>query len=112
MRILLAAVIAATALMAGCVSVSDLEKSGPALRSASSKTPKDYAKCLAPAWQDINEDASSTETEYGYRLLLKIDMVGVPVMAKVSTQGTGSLVKVYVRNGTWNKWVEAARRCL
>lgn len=110
MRILIAAL--GVALLAGCVSVSDLEKSGPDLQSTSSKTPRDYARCLAPAWQDINEDASSTETEYGYRLLLKIDMVGVPVMAKVSAQGAGSLVKVYVRNGTWNKWVEEARKCL
>lgn len=110
MRVLIAAV--AVAMLAGCVSVSDLEKNGPALQSTTSKSPRDYAKCLAPAWQDINEDTSSTETEYGYRLLLKIDMVGVPVLAKVSSQGPGALVKVYVRNSTWNSWVEAAKKCL
>jgi len=102
----------AAALLAGCVSVSDLEKGGPAFKSASSKSPRDYARCLAPAWQDLNEDVSSTETEYGYRLLLKIDMVGVPVMAKISAQGAGSSVNVYVRNGTWNKWIESAKKCL
>ncbi|WP_236185099.1 hypothetical protein [Pseudomonas protegens] len=110
MRILIAGV--ALALLSGCVSIADLEKTRPALQSASLKTPNAYAKCLAPAWQDMNEDVSSTETEYGYRLLLKIDMVGVPVMATIAGQGSGSLVKVYTRNSTWNAWVDVAKKCL
>ncbi len=109
MRILIGAL--GVALLAGCVSTEDLVQQGPAEVIATAKAPRDYAKCLTPKWQDLNPRTVATETEDGYRIRLDIDMVGTPVMALVSESTNGATARIYVRNGTWAKWVRVARSC-
>lgn len=110
MRILIGAL--GLALLAGCVSPADLEKKGPALDSLTQKSARDFSRCLAPKWQDLNPRVASTETESGYRVRLDIDMVGTPVMAIVDQQTEGARVRVYIRNSTWSNWASAARSCI
>ncbi|MDN7144102.1 hypothetical protein KC131_25995 [Pseudomonas sp. JQ170] len=110
MRILIGTV--GLAFLAGCVSTSDLEEKGPALDVTSTKSAKDYSRCLTPKWQDLNARVASTETESGYRIRLDIDMVGTPVMALVNDSAEGAGVRVFTRNSTWSNWVNEARSCL
>lgn len=112
MRILIGAVAVAVAVLAGCVSPSDLKESGPSLETKTAKSPRDYSRCLTPKWQDLNSNVAATETERGYTIKLNIDMVGTPAMAVVDEAATGATVRVYVRNSTWSKWVDVARTCL
>ncbi|MDH0300620.1 MULTISPECIES: hypothetical protein [unclassified Pseudomonas] len=110
MRILIAAL--GLALLAGCVSPADLEGKGPTLEALTSKSPRDFSRCLTPKWQDLNSRVASTETEIGYRIRLDIDMVGTPVMAIVESRTGGAKVRVYTRNSTWSEWVQVARSCI
>ncbi|MEF9901141.1 MAG: hypothetical protein RR736_24020 [Pseudomonas sp.] len=110
MRILIS--VLGLVLLAGCVSPSDLKESGPSLEAKTAKAPRDYSRCLTPKWQDLNSNVAATETESGYSIKLNIDMVGTPAMAVVDEAAGGATVRVYVRNGTWNKWVDVARTCL
>ncbi len=105
-------VIVAMALLAGCVSPSDLKEGGPSLETKTAKSPRDYSRCLTPKWQDLNSNVVATETESGYSIKLNIDMVGTPAMAVVDEAAGGATVRIYVRNGTWSKWVDVARTCL
>ncbi|MEB0008612.1 hypothetical protein QN412_03150 [Pseudomonas sp. RTB3] len=66
MRILIGLI--AVALLAGCVSPSDLKGNAPTISSTTEKTPKQYALCVFPKWQDARTDSSMVETENGYRL--------------------------------------------
>ena len=104
----------AIAALAGCSSVSSLEDGAPQLSANSAKSPKAYAKCLNPKWQEINASTTSTETENGYRLLLNLDFVGAAVLAEIVQSKTGSNVKVYKSSAILGsgKWAEAARSCL
>ena len=107
-------IIAAALVLASCSSIAGLEQSGPTLESHTAKSPREYARCLTPAWQDINSSVTSTETERGYRLLLNVEWIGVPVMATVDGSESGATVKVYLMS-TWkgaSGWESAARRCL
>lgn len=112
MRILIAALLGV--MLAGCSSVSSLEDGRPQLSANSAKSPRDYAKCLNPKWQEINASTTSTETERGYRLLLNLDFVGAAVMAEIVQLKTGSNVKVYKSGAIIGSggWVDAARSCL
>ena len=102
------------AFLAGCSSVSSLEDGAPQLSANSAKSPRAYAKCLNPKWQEINASTTSTETENGYRLLLNLDFVGAAVMAEIAQSKTGSNVKVYKSSAIMGsgRWVETARSCL
>ncbi len=99
-------------LLAGCVSPADLQKNDPVVDSLTQKTAREYARCLAPKWQDLNSDVASTETETGYRIRLDIDLVGTPAMALVDQASNGARVRVYLRNGTWSNWASVARSCI
>jgi uncharacterized lipoprotein YajG len=66
MRVLIGVV--AMALLAGCVSPTDLESNDPTVRATTSKDPKRYALCVFPKWQASRTDSSMVETETGYRL--------------------------------------------
>lgn len=66
MQILIGAV--AVAVLAGCVSPSDLKSNTPTVSASTKKSPKTYALCVFPKWQASRTDASMAETEDGYRL--------------------------------------------
>lgn len=110
MRVLIC-VLSVTAL-AGCVSTADLEAKGPTIEVHTTKSARDYSKCLTPKWQDLNSRVASTETATGYRIRLDIDMVGTPVMALVRDSTRGAEVRVFTRNSTWSNWVSVARSCI
>lgn len=110
MRILITAL--GLGLLAGCVSPTDLEESGPAFEVSTNKSPRNFSRCLTPKWQALNSRVASTETEYGYRIRLDIDMVGTPVMAIVEEKVGGAKVRVYIRNSTWSEWTTAAQSCI
>jgi uncharacterized lipoprotein YajG len=68
MRILIGAV--AVILLAGCVSPSDLRNNTPTVNATTKKDPKQYAVCVFPKWQDARSEATMSETENGYRLVI------------------------------------------
>ena len=94
MRILIAAV--AVAMLAGCTTPGDL-KSGKATISASStKTPRQYAFCVMPKWQDARSGATMAETENGYRLIVSTDTTAEELL-EVNRSSSGSRVELYQR---------------
>jgi hypothetical protein len=68
MRILIG--VLAVAFLAGCVGPGDLEQNKPSIAATTKKDPKGYALCVFPKWQNARTDASMSETENGYRLLI------------------------------------------
>lgn len=66
MRVLMGAL--ALAMLAGCVSPSDLASNEPSIQTSTKKDPKQYALCVFPKWQSSRTDSSMVETESGYRL--------------------------------------------
>ena len=96
MRILIGAL--AVALLAGCTSPSDLKSNGPVFSSNTAKSPKQYALCVFPKWQDLNPGSTMSETESGYRLLMSNPGVGqTDELLEVSKTSTGSAVRQYQR---------------
>lgn len=102
------------AMLAGCSSVSSLEDGLPVLSATTKKSPKNYARCLMPKWQEINGSTTSTETETGYRLLLNVDFVGAAALANIDQASDGSRVRIYKSGAIIGsgKWADTARSCL
>jgi hypothetical protein len=97
MRFLEAAVLAtSTLILAGCYSPSALVEKGPVLSASSSKTPKNYALCVFPQWQEHRPDATMSETETGYRIISGNDMNTNEILS-ISKTASGSSVKFYQR---------------
>ena len=94
MRILIAGV--ALALLAGCSSPSDLMKGEPDLAVVSSKSPKAFALCAFPEWQDHSSSAAMSETETGYRLVNGFGSQTDEVLDIRQTK-TGSIASLYQR---------------
>jgi hypothetical protein len=94
MRVLIGVV--AMALLAGCVSPTDLESNDPTARATTSKDPKRYALCVFPKWQDARSDASMSETESGYRLLVANSNMADELL-DIRKSATGSTVTLYQR---------------
>lgn len=86
----------AVALLAGCVSPGDLQKNEPSLKASTSKDPKRYALCVFPKWQDARSDASMSETETGYRLLVANSNMADELLDIRKSQ-KGSSVTLYQR---------------
>lgn len=86
----------AVALLTGCVSPGDLQKNEPSLRASTSKDPKRYALCVFPKWQDARSDASMSETENGYRLLVANSNMADELLDIRKSQ-KGSSVTLYQR---------------
>jgi outer membrane biogenesis lipoprotein LolB len=115
MRILVAAL--AVALLAGCTTPSDLRNTDPVFTASTLKSPKQYALCVLPKWQDLNAGASMSETETGYRLILANPGVGqTDEVLEVSRTQKGSMVKHFQRIA-WQQLgrgavSEAVRSCI
>lgn len=114
MRILIAAV--AVAMLAGCVSPSDLRTNTPTVSATTKKEPKKYALCVFPQWQDARSEATMSETESGYRLVIGA-MQLTDELLEIKKTPTGSSVALYQRvawmPGVGRTAIEAAvRNCL
>ena len=114
MRILIAAV--AVAILAGCSTPGDLKKNAPTISSSSKKSPRQYALCVFPKWQEERSTSTMSETEEGYRLVVATDMMADEVL-EIGRAGNGSKVALYQRM-PWAKMVgrgaieDAVRSCL
>lgn len=86
----------AVALLAGCSSPSDLMSEAPAITVSSAKTPKAFALCVFPAWQEHNSNASMSETTTGYRLVNGFAQQTDDVL-DISHAKAGSVAKLYQR---------------
>jgi uncharacterized lipoprotein YajG len=114
MRILIAAV--AVAMLAGCVSPSDLRTNTPTVSATTKKEPKKYALCVFPHWQDARSEATMSETENGYRLVIGA-MQLTDELLEINKTSSGSSVVFYQRSawapGVGRTAIEAAvRNCL
>nr|WP_256347312.1 hypothetical protein [Pseudomonas gingeri] len=94
MRILIGALVLAA--LAGCVSPSDLKGNTPSVSATSKKDPKQYALCVFPKWQDARSEATMSETDSGYRLVIGA-MQMTDELLEVKKSGTGSSVSFYQR---------------
>ena len=94
MRILIGAV--AVAVLAGCVSPSDLKGNTPTVNASTKKSPKAYALCVFPKWQDARSEAVISETADGYRLVIGA-MQLTDELLEVKQIPTGSSVAFYQR---------------
>lgn len=96
MRILIAAVAVAVAMLAGCTTPGDLKGGKATISGSSSKAPKQYALCVMPKWQDARSDATMTETATGYRLIVATDSTAEELL-EVNGSSSGSRVALYQR---------------
>lgn len=99
--------------LSGC-SASSLQKDEPIYDGHSSKDAKQLDKCLAPKWQELHPQATSIETETGYRISAADDLFGTLSMANINDNPSGGAdVKVYaVSKGIGDPWGKATRSCL
>jgi hypothetical protein len=97
----------------GC-SASSLQNGEPIYSGHSTKTAAQVNKCLSPKWQDLHPQATSIETESGYRISAADDLFGVLSMALIQKSlNGGSDVKVYAASkGIGDPWGNAARSCI
>ncbi|SDS74997.1 hypothetical protein SAMN04489803_2141 [Pseudomonas chlororaphis] len=101
------------ALLVGC-STSGLEKDSPAFSSQTNKSPQQYARCLAPKWQEYNPSTSAIETESGYKIAASTTFSGVVALAIIDQANSGSSVRVFLPMdwvGT-SGWKDAAKKCI
>jgi hypothetical protein len=97
MRFFGVAILAASALLsAGCYSPGTLVQKGPTFSASTGKTPKSYALCVFPQWQESRPDATLSETQTGYRLISGNDMNTNEIL-NISKTASGSAVKFYQR---------------
>ena len=106
----------AVGLLAGCVSPSDLKTNKPTLSSVTKKDPKKYALCVLPRWQDARSEASLSETENGYRLVIGARQL-TDELLEVQKTSSGSKVDFFQRvawmPGVGRTAIESAvRECL
>ena len=94
MKLILGAL--ALALLAGCVSPSDLKSNAPTTTATTKKTPKEYAVCVFPKWQDARSEAVMSETENGYRIVIGA-MQMTDELLEVKKTARGSSVVFYQR---------------
>lgn len=97
MRLVGVAIFAAsTLLLAGCYSPNSLIQKGPTFSATTAKSPKKYALCVFPQWQESRPDATMSETETGYRLISGNDMNTNEIL-QIAKNTSGSSVKFYQR---------------
>ncbi|MBH3372862.1 hypothetical protein EGJ22_06845 [Pseudomonas sp. p99-361] len=90
--------IVALILLAGCTTPGDLLKSTPTIVSETSKTPKAYALCVLPEWQEHQAGVTMNETLTGYRLISSAESIGqTNELLEIKQTTHGSEVKLYQR---------------
>lgn len=83
-------------LSSGCYSPSELIKQGPVFTGTTLKSPKQYALCVFPQWQEQRPDATLSETTSGYRLISANGLSASEVL-QVDANVSGSSVALYRR---------------
>lgn len=105
------------AMLAGCATPSDLKSGSPVFVATTKKTPKQYAWCVFPQWQDLNAGATMSETESGYRLVMANPGVGqTDELLEINRSGSGATVRQYQRIA-WQQMgrggvSEAVKKCI
>lgn len=107
---------AMTLLSGGCYSPGELIKQGPVFTGTTLKSPKQYALCVFPQWQEHRPDATLSETISGYRLISANGLSASEVL-QVDATTSGSSVALYRRAyadfGEGKKSLEiSARNCI
>lgn len=97
----------------GC-SASSLQEGQPIYSGHTSKSAAQLNKCMSPKWQELHPQATSIETETGYRISAADDLFGVLSMAIIQDGSEGGAdVKVYAANrGIGDPWSKIARSCI
>lgn len=97
----------------GC-SASSLQEGTPIYSGHSAKSASQLNKCLSPKWQNLHPQATSIETEVGYKISAADDLFGVLSMAIIQENPKGGTdVKVYAASkGIGDPWGKAARSCI
>ncbi|MCO7634147.1 hypothetical protein NJF54_20195 [Pseudomonas guariconensis] len=96
MRILIGAL--GLAVLAGCTTPGDLLKSKPTIVAETSKSPKAYALCVLPGWQEHQASATMNETLTGYRLISSAESIGqTNELLEIKQTARGSEVRLYQR---------------
>ncbi|MGS0546521.1 hypothetical protein ACU8WE_28805 [Pseudomonas parakoreensis] len=86
----------AVALLAGCVSPTDLKSNTPTTTATTKKSPREYAVCVFPKWQDARSEAVMSETESGYRIVIGA-MQMTDELLEIKKTSSGSSVAFYQR---------------
>ncbi|AVD82706.1 hypothetical protein C4Q28_11350 [Pseudomonas sp. SWI6] len=96
MRFLIGAV--GLVLLVGCTTPGDLLKNSPTIQAETSKTPKAYALCVLPGWQEHQAGATMNETLTGYRLISSAESIGqTNELLEITQSPRGSEVRLYQR---------------
>ncbi|MNJ39521.1 hypothetical protein D3C77_343960 [compost metagenome] len=96
MRILIGAV--GLALLAGCTTPGDLLQNTPTIVAKTTKTPKAYALCVLPGWQEYQVGVTMNETVSGYRLISSAETIGqTNELLEIKQTPEGSEVRLYQR---------------
>ncbi|KRW62328.1 hypothetical protein [Pseudomonas sp. TTU2014-080ASC] len=86
------------AAIAGCTTASDLLRGAPEITATTKKSPKEYALCVFPAWQDYRSSANLSETIDGYRIVVGTEANGqTDDVLDIKSDGSGSKVMLYQR---------------
>lgn len=116
MRIWVGAV--ALLVLIGCSTPSDLMAENPVSTQLTTKSPRDVALCVYPAWQDYRSNAVMSETTSGYRIVAGSDtgQTDDVLNIELGAQGSGSIIKHYQR-ASWSQigrggLLPALNRCL
>jgi len=85
-------------LLAGCTTPGDLLKGSPTIVAETSKSPKAYALCVLPEWQEHQAGATMNETLTGYRLVSSAESIGqTNELLEIKKTAHGSEVRLYQR---------------
>jgi len=103
----------AIALLAGCSLPASLVPGEPNLSKLTAKTPKDYAACVLPGWQQEIPRTTQVDIANGYRITAPSVITADEILDIVKSKG-GSRVSLYqgppwAKSGALNKVV---RDCL
>ncbi|EKT4527582.1 hypothetical protein QEM33_000102 [Pseudomonas putida] len=86
------------AVLAGCTTPGDLLKGTPTIMAETPKTPKAYALCVLPGWQEHQAGVTMNETLTGYRLISSAESIGqTNELLEIKQIPHGSEVKLYQR---------------
>ncbi|AKA23841.1 hypothetical protein PCL1606_23880 [Pseudomonas chlororaphis] len=81
-------------LLAGCSLPTALAPGKPNVSEITSKTPKDYAQCVLPAWQRETSRTTQTDISNGYRITAPGSLASDEIVEVVKSKN-GSLVSLY-----------------
>jgi len=106
--------LAALALISLTACATKHNDAGVALAASTSKSPQDYAACLAPKWQAFVPTATSVQTGTGWTISAPAQFTEEKAIATADVDGAATKVSVWLPTewaGT-TAWTNMARACL